>query len=82
MHSRPLISFEHVPKLICAQHMFSKCGAVDDLSVDCEQRGNRIQAFWQDSVVKFIDYLMQSRPFANMICHFKKHSLIQRTVSS
>ena len=30
-------SFEHVPNLICAQQMSSKCEAVGDLSVDCEQ---------------------------------------------
>jgi hypothetical protein len=30
-------SFEHLPKLICAQQMYPNCEAVDNLSVDCEQ---------------------------------------------
>jgi len=39
-------SFEHVPNLICAQQMFSKCEAVDDLIVDYEQCGKRVHVFW------------------------------------
>ena len=52
--------------------MFSKCEAVDDLSVDCEQCGKRAHAFWQDPVGQFIDFLRRSRPFAdkvNVISH-------------
>jgi len=37
------------------------------MSVDCEQCGKRIHVFWQDTVGKFIDYLRQSRPFADKI---------------
>jgi hypothetical protein len=36
-------SFEHIPNLICAQEMCSKCEAVDDLNVYCEQCGKRIR---------------------------------------
>ena len=44
-----------------------KCKAVDDLSADCEQCGNRTHVFWQDPVGEFIDYLRLSRPFADKI---------------
>ena len=47
--------------------MCSKCEAVDDLSVDCEQCGKRTQMFWQETVGRFIDYLRLSRPFADNI---------------
>jgi len=57
-------SFEHVPNVICARQMCSKCEGVDYFSVDYEQCGKRIHAFWQEHVVKFIHYLRQSRPFA------------------
>ena len=60
-------SFVHVPKLICSQQMCSKCEAVDDMNVDCEQSGKSTHVFWQDPVGKFIDYLRQSRPFAEKI---------------
>ena len=40
--------FEHIPNLICAQQVWFKCEAVDDLSVDCEQCGKRTRMFWQD----------------------------------
>ena len=60
-------SFEFVSNLICAQEMCSKCEPVDDLSVDCERCGKRIHTFWQDPVGKFIDYLRQSRPFADKV---------------
>ena len=60
-------SFEHIPKLICAQQMCSECETVDDLSVDCEQWGKRTHMFWQESVGKFIDYLRLSRPFPDKI---------------
>jgi hypothetical protein len=59
-------SFEHVPKLICAQQMCSKCEAVDDLRVDCEQCGKRTHMFWQEPVGKFID-LRLSKPIADKI---------------
>ena len=63
-------SFEHIPNLICAQQMCSKCEAVDDLSVDYEQCGKRTHMFWQETVGKFIDYLRLSRPFADKILLF------------
>ena len=50
-------SFVHVPNLICAHQMCSKCEAMDDMNVDCEQCGKRTHVFWQDSEGKFIDYL-------------------------
>jgi hypothetical protein len=60
-------SFEHVPNLICAQQMCSKCVKMDDMNVDCEQCGPRTHVFWQDPVGKFIDYLRLSRSFADKI---------------
>jgi hypothetical protein len=60
-------SFEYVPNLICAQQVCSKCETIKDNNVDCEQCGKRVHVFWQDSVGKFIDYLRQSRPFADKI---------------
>jgi hypothetical protein len=61
-------SFEHIPNLVCAQQMYSKCEAVDDLSVDCVQCGKRTHVFWtEDPVGKFIEYLRLSRPFADKI---------------
>ena len=45
----------------------TKCEAVDDLSVDCEQCGKRTHMFWQDPVGRFIDYLRLFRPFADKI---------------
>ena len=53
-------SFEHVPNLICDQQMCSKCEAMYDLSVDCDQCGKRIHKFWQDPEGTFIDYLRLS----------------------
>jgi len=48
--------------------MCSKGEAVDDLSVDCKQCGKRTHVFWaEDHVGKFIDYLRQSRTFADKI---------------
>jgi hypothetical protein len=60
-------SFEHVPKLICAEQMCSQCQASEDLSVDCKQCGKRVHVFRQDPVGKFIEYLRQSTPFAEKI---------------
>jgi len=47
--------------------MCSKREAVDDMIVDCEQCGKRVHEFWQEPVGKFIDYLRQSRPFADKV---------------
>jgi hypothetical protein len=44
-------SFEHIPNLKCAQHMYSKCEAVDDLSIDCKKCGDRIHIFLEDTVL-------------------------------
>jgi hypothetical protein len=60
-------SFENVPNLVCVQQMCSKCEAVDDVNVDCEQCGKRVHTFWHDPVGKFIDYLRLSRLFADTI---------------
>ena len=61
-------SSEHISKIICAQQMCSKCEAVDDFSVDCKQCGKRTHVFLaEDLVGKFIYYLRQSRPFADII---------------
>jgi len=61
----------------------SKCEAVDDLNVDCKQCGKRTHMFWaEDSVGKFIDYLRQSRPFADKIYVISQLSWIRRTVST
>jgi hypothetical protein len=60
-------TFEHVPNLICAQQMCSKCETITDMNVDCEQCGKRVHLFWKAPLGKFIDYLQQSRPFADKI---------------
>ena len=61
-------SFEHLPKFISAQQMFSKCEEVDYLSADCKQYGERTHVFWaQRPLGKLIDYLRQSRLFADKI---------------
>ena len=60
-------SFGHIPNLICAQQMCSKCEAMDDMEIDCDQCGNRTHVFWEDPVGKFIDYLRLSRPFVDKI---------------
>jgi hypothetical protein len=57
--------------------MSSKCEAVDDLSVDCEQCGKRTLVFLQDPLRKFIDHLRLSRPFAAKI-YFTQLSWIRR----
>jgi hypothetical protein len=76
------MSLEHVPNLICAQQMCSKCEAVDDVNVDCEQCGKRVHTFWQDPVGKCIDYLRMSRSFADKICYITQLSWIRRTDST
>jgi len=47
--------------------MCSKCEAVGDLSVDCEQCGKRVHTFWKYHVGKFIPYLRQSRTFVDKV---------------
>ena len=74
--------FKHVPNLICAQQMCSKCEAVEDLSVDCEQCGKRTHMFWQDTVGECINYLRLSRPFAEKISYFTQLSWIRRIVNA
>jgi len=55
-------SFEHIPNLICAHQMRSKCEAVEDMNVDCKHCGKCTHVFCaEDHVGKFIDYLRQSR---------------------
>ena len=78
-------SFEHIPKLIYAQKMCSKCESVDDLSIDCEQCIKNIHVFWEDLVGKFIEYLRPSRPFADKIyvisnksCGYEAQFLLRR----
>jgi len=44
-------SFDHIPNLICAQQMCSKCEAVDDLSVDCTQCGKITHVFCAEDPV-------------------------------
>ena len=69
-------SFEHIPCLICAQQMCSKCEAVDDLSVDCTKCGKRTHVLWAEHpVVKIIYYLWESRPFADKIYVISHNSL-------
>ena len=75
-------SFEYIPKLICAQQIGAKYESVDNLSVDCEQRGKRIHTFSYDPVRKFIEYLRLSRPFADKICYFTQLLWIRRTISA
>ena len=60
----------------------SKCEAVDDIGVICEQCGKRTHVFWQDPVGKFIDYLRQSKPFADKVCLITQFSRKRRTVSA
>ena len=53
--------------------MCSKCEVLDDFNVDCKQCGKRTQVIWaEETVRKFIDYLRQSRPFADKI-YFMSH---------
>jgi hypothetical protein len=75
-------SFEHVPKLICAQQMCCKCEAVEDVNVDWKECGKRVHSFWQNPVGKFIDYLRLSSPFVDKSCHYTQLSWIRRSVSA
>ena len=75
----------HVANLICAQQMCCKCEAVDDMNVDYEQCVKLTHVFWQDLVGKFLDYLRQSRPFADKIyilshnsCGYDAQFLLQK----
>ena len=61
------VSFEHVPKLICAQQMRSKCETVEDMNIDCEECDKRVHVFWENTIGKFIEYLRLSRSFADKI---------------
>jgi hypothetical protein len=74
-------SFKHVPNLTCAQQMCSKCEAMDELNIDCEQCGKHSHVFWEDPIRKFIVYLRLYKPFADKICYFTKLWWIKRTVS-
>ena len=49
----------------CAKQMCSKSEAVDDTNCDCEQCVKSTHVFWHDLVGKLIDYLRQSRLFAD-----------------
>jgi len=61
-------SFEHIPNLICAQQMCSKCEAVEDFSVDCKQCSKRTHLFRAENPVgKFIVYFRQSIQYAYKI---------------
>jgi hypothetical protein len=59
--------FEHVPNLICAQQMCSKCEAVDKLNINCEQCGQRVHVFLENPLGIFINYLRLSRPSSDKI---------------
>jgi hypothetical protein len=61
------VSFEHVPNLICAQQMFSKCETIEDMNIDFEQCGKRVRVYWEDRIGKFIDYIQLSIPFAEKV---------------
>ena len=50
-------SFEHVQNLTCPQHMCYKCDAVDDVNVDSEQCGKRVNTFGQNPVGKFLSII-------------------------
>ena len=47
--------------------MSSNCEAVKDMNLDYEQCCKGTLLLWQDLVGTFIDYLRQSRPFADKI---------------
>ena len=69
-------SFEHIPNLICAQQMFSKCEAVDDLCVDCKQCGKRTNLFWAEGPVGKFIYL---RSPDNKRIRFIFHTILEDT---
>ena len=60
-------TFEHVPNLIRAHQMFSKREAIEDINIDCEERGMRVHVFWEEPIGKFIEYLWLSRSFPDKI---------------
>jgi hypothetical protein len=64
------MGLEHIPNLVRAQQMCSKCEVVDDLIAACEQCGMRTNMFWQDPLGKFIHYLRLYRPPADKTCYF------------
>jgi len=47
-------SFGHIPNLICAQQMCSKCQAMDDMQIDCDQCGKRTHVIWEDQVANLL----------------------------
>jgi hypothetical protein len=47
--------------------MCAECQDVDDIDIPCDQCGQRSHVFWEDPVGKFIDYLRESRKFADNI---------------
>ena len=63
-------SFEHIPNLICAQQMCSKCEAVVDMNVD----KLTYVVLAEEPVGKFIAYLRQSRLFADKIYVLRHNS--------
>ena len=71
-------SFEHISNLICAQKMRSKCGAMNDLSVDFNNV--EIHVFWQDSVDKFIISGCADHSRTRFV--ISHNSWIRRTVST
>jgi len=66
-HEKCDVSFEHGPYLICVQQICCKCEAVEDVNVDCEQCGKRVHSFWQETLSKFVDYLLLSRPVTDKV---------------
>jgi hypothetical protein len=59
--------YEHRSNLICAQQMCAKCQDEDDVGINCQQCGKRSHYFWEDPVGKFVEYLRESRKFADTI---------------
>ena len=74
-------TFERVPNFTCAQQMCAKCGAIEDMNIDCEQCGKRLHVLRKEPIGKFIDHLRLSRPFADKICYFSQLLCIRHTVS-
>jgi hypothetical protein len=55
---------EHVPNLVCLQQFCSKCENISGIEQDCVQCGKRIHSFWDDPVRDMLNYLCESRPWA------------------
>jgi hypothetical protein len=58
------------------------CEASVDLSVDCSQCSKRQHVLWDDPVRKLIEYLRQSRPFADKTIVLSHNSRVWRPVSA